>query len=461
MDARRARPRFLLTEKERKRDMGHRTPLIMLVLLALAPISAARADEIGELRELILLQTQQLQQLQQRLDELEAKQMQQSREVEQKISEAVELQQADALPENLKWVEKIKVSGDLRYRAEQIDQQTNNSSVKWEKGRHRHRIRGRLMLEAMVNDEWGAAFRLASGGGSDPFSTNQTLDEGFSSKDLWLDLAYFDWHPIALEGFRAYGGKMKNPFYAVGKNELIWDHDLNPEGLAAQQVIQLSEADQLFINGGGFWAEESSSGVDQSLWGIQAYIKHQIANPTYLLGGVSYYDFGHTKGQATLYDDEDGFGNTVTEEIEDVNTPYEATKTFYAYDYDLLEFFGEYGFECFGLPAAIFGSYVTNTASDVDEDTGWLIGGRLNKAKDPGSWELRYNYRDTEKDAVIGIFADSDFIGGGVGGRGHKFGFTYQLAKNLQAALTYFHTEIDRSPKLDYRRFQGDLKFKF
>ncbi len=27
---------------------------------------------------------------------------------------------------------------------------------------------------------------------------------------------------------------MKNPFLAVGRNQMIWDHDLNPEGLAAQ-----------------------------------------------------------------------------------------------------------------------------------------------------------------------------------------------------------------------------------
>lgn len=99
-------------------------------------------------------------------------------------------------------------------------------------------------------------------------------------------------------------------------------------------------------------------------------------------------------------------------------------------------------------------------AASTSEDQGWLIGCKLNKAKKPGSWEFSYDYRDLEKDAVIGIFSDSDFIGGGTNGKGHRFGITYQLAKNLQAALTYFLNERGDNGD-DYRRLQADLKFKF
>ena len=81
---------------------------------------------------------------------------------------------------------------------------------------------------------------------------------------------------------------------------------------------------------------------------------------------------------------------------------------------------------------------------------------------DPGDWQLGYNYRDLQADAVVGAFTDSDFIGGGTGGQGHLFSFAYQVAKNVQAGVTYFLDTIDQTgPDLDYSRVQGDLVLKF
>lgn len=411
--------------------------VVCMFVMALGAGARARANELAELKEQVKL-------LQQRIEQLEAKQNQQSELMEKEIAKAVEEKEIGALPASIKWVENVKISGDLRYRHESID---SESSGKRDQGRHRHRIRARLGLEGKINDEWDVGFRIASGS-SDPSSTNQSLDNGFSSKDLWLDLAYFNWHPVAIEGLNAYGGKMKNPFYKVGKNQLIWDSDLNPEGIAAKYVMPFGEHDKLYINGGGFWAEESGSGIDQSLWGAQTYLKHNFENKDYLVAGASYFDYGNTKGQATIYDSTDSYGNSVD------------SSGRYANDYDIVEGFVEYGFKVADRPMAVFGNYIQNVASTASEDTGWLIGCKLNKAKKPGSWELSYNYRDLEADAVIGVFSDSDFIGGGTNGKGHQFGLKYQLAKNLQAALTYFLNERGSNDD-DYKRLQADLIFKF
>ena len=54
---------------------------------------------------------------------------------------------------------------------------------------------------------------------------------GDSRKDLYFDLAYFNW--TAAEGLNVLGGKFKNNLYRPGKNALIWDNDLNPEGFGA------------------------------------------------------------------------------------------------------------------------------------------------------------------------------------------------------------------------------------
>jgi hypothetical protein len=133
-------------------------------------------------------------------------------------------------------------------------------------------------------------------------------------------------------------------------------------------------------------------------------------------------------------------------------------------DYDILEVFGEYGFKCDSMPVAFYGSWVQNLVSSTSRDKGWLVGGKLNKAKAAGSWEVSYDYRVLAADAVVGALSDSDFIGGGTDGRGHRFGFKYQLAKNVQAATTFFQNEDDTgsaSRDLDYRRLQCDLILKF
>lgn len=435
---------------------------ITFVLLAFGQISAVKANETSELRELILKQTQQLQQLQQRLGELETKQKQQNLEKEEKISEAVKNEKVAAFPDNLKWLDKISISGDLRYRHEHIDRERINEdgSIGWRSGRDRDRIRARLMIEAMLNDEWDLGFRLATGQADviegdiyvDPVSSNQTLTEGFSGKNFWLDLAYFDYHPVNMEGLNVLGGKIKNPFYTVGKNQLVWDSDLNPEGIAGKYAMPFNDSAALHFNGGGFWISEESGSADTSLWGAQAYLKQTIGDPDYILAGASFWDYGNLQGK----EDEYGvlLGNTNGSTDPDVST--------WASDFDIMELFVEYGTKLGTVPAAVFGSWVENTVAATSEDTGWLVGTKLGKAKDPGSMEFVYDYRDLERDAVLGAYSDSDFIGGAAGGKGHRFGINYQLAMNVQYAMTYFHDESNlQDSSLDYRRLQADLKLKF
>ncbi len=361
--------------------------------------------------------------------------------------QALKAERAEAVPD---WIRNIKFSGDFRYRLESIDAETGGD---WATGHHRHRVRARFNIDTKLDEEWDLGFRLASGS-ADPASTNQTLADSFSTKGFWLDLAYFDWHPLSVKGLNVFGGKMKNPFYTVGKTELVWDGDLNPEGVAAKYVMPFGESDKLHINGGGFWVDEDTGGVDTSLWGIQAYLNHEFQNKQYVLGGLSYYDYGNIEGRGSLQNTWGGgtsfFGNT-------------ATGGTFDSDYDIVEGFVEYGFEYANMPVSIFGNIVRNTVASTGEDEGWLIGFKLNKAKEPGSWDFRYNYRDLEADAVLGAFSDSDFIGGGTDGKGHELGLNYQLTKNIQAGLTYFANERNRgSGSSDkYRRLQADLQFKF
>lgn len=403
-----------------------------------------KADDITELRKQMEQQYEQMRQMQNKLIELEAAQKQQGATV-QKLEES-----GVKLPDKLAWIEKVNLYGDFRYRYEYIDAEGSSSD------QHRNRIRARVGLKGKVNDEMTFNVRIASGS-EDPVSTNQTLDGGFSSKDIWLDRAYLQWEPASMSGWTWLFGKMGNPFYKAGGNQLIWDDDLNPEGIAAQYAANLNDNTGLFVNAGGMWVEESSSNADASLWGLQAGLEHALNDDSKFTWGGSYYKYGNVKGSKTFYDVEDGFGNTTYTD--------DAGDQAYMFDYELAELFAEYGTKLGKTPASFYGNYVVNTASGVSEDTGWLVGTKLGKAKNPGTWDFGYEYRDLEADAVVGVFTDSDFIGGGTGGKGHKFSTSYAIAQNATLGATYFMSQRDGDGdgniNDDYDRFQFDLMVKF
>ncbi len=404
-------------------------------------IGSARADEAAELRQQLQEQYKAITEMQAKLNKLEENQAAQ----EQKIATMKPAEMK--IPETLKWVEKIKLYGDFRYRYENVSRESNGSE---QDAVNRNRLRVRLGLIAQINDEMTLDTRIATGKNDDPTSTNQNLGDSWTYKGVWLDRAYLTWKPASVEGLAVLMGKLGNPFVTVGKNQLIWDGDLSMEGIAAQYNLKMSDETSLFTNAGGFYVRLDEDDTDSlSMFGAQGGVIHNFDENNKLTAGAGYFDYGNLVGE-TYLTGSSAKGNSYSNG--------------YLYDYDLAEAFTEYGTKIGELPVAVYGDYAMNTASSVSEDTGWLLGTTINKCKDPGSWEFSYDYRDLEKDAVVGAFNDSDFIGGGTNGRGHRFGVTYQLAKNAQAGLSYFLNEkANTQGKIEdnYNRFQADIMVKF
>jgi len=351
----------------------------------------------------------------------------------------------DVVPD---WVKRIKLSGDFRFRYENIDREEQGST------RNRNRIRARLRIDSNINDEWDSVFRVATAetssdlddglaGGST--STNQTLTREFKQKNLWLDWAYADYHPASRPGLNALMGKMGTPFYKSAKHQLVWDNDLAWEGGALNYKLPINNEDTLLVNGGGFWLRERDGveTVDTSLWTFQTALQQKLGDKT-LTTGASYYHVGNADVPGYI-----ALERGTTSDFDDV--------------FNIVELFGELGTTLdSGMPVSFYGVYANNVGTNTGEDTAWLIGAKLNKAKKPGSWELGYNYRDVQANSVTAL-NDSDFIDGGTGGRGHEFKAKYQIDKNVQGALTYIMAERDRSAgdNLDYNRFMADIIVKF
>ena len=328
----------------------------------------------------------------------------------------------------------VRFSGDLRYRHESI----NEDGVA---ERHRNRIRGRFGVTADVAENVRLGLQLATGG-DDPVSANQTLDTGFNRKSIGVDRAFFSW--AATEQLTFTGGKMANPFFRPGNHHLIYDSDLNPEGLA----VRYSRGDW-FANYAGLWVEERSAADDSIMLGGQFGYRRALGNGMRVTAGVSYYDYLQTQGQTPFWDG-DAAGNRVDAAGRYLN------------DFNLAELFAELSFKPGARPVTVFADYVVNSEAG-DADTGFALGASLGEVSGKGTWRIGYAYEDLEADAVIGTFTDSDFGGGGTDGKGHVFDFNYGFRDRLVFGLRYFLNErgADAGNERDYNRLQADVMFSY
>lgn len=354
------------------------------------------------------------------------------------------------------WADTVTLKGDIRYRYETI-----TDDAKGDYTRQRDRIRARFGAEAKLSDTLKGGIGFSTGG-SDPVSGNQTLGDGFGKDEMRLDLAYFDWVILSQPSTTVdlVGGKFKNCFGTVTDRtvmDLVWDPDLNPEGLTLQ--AQLGQgAIRAKVNGGYLWVQERSNESDDTqVYVGQAAVTFQFIPELYLTVGASYYDYTHMQGFQVLDWEakNNGYGNSTENQVSG-----STTNKAYANDYNLVEGFVELGAFVGKLPVTVYGQTVQNTEADAN-DTGYLAGLTIGKAKNPGTAEIGYRYAELEKDATVGAFTDSDRWGGGTDGKGHRVHGRYQINKNLQFGVTYFMDEKKLSDPTDYQRLQADLVLTF
>lgn len=333
------------------------------------------------------------------------------------------------------WADALEWSGDFRYRYETIDVQGRAS-------RDRSRIRARTALTAQLYDDLKVGIGLASGS-EDPVSSNQTLGGGGTTKDIGLDLAYFEWS--GLPDTRVLGGKFKNVLQPAGGNSMLFDSDWRPEGLALAW-----DNGRFFASAMGTWLESDSNRGSEFAWTLEAGFQADLGDTAALRAGLGYHQFD-VAGRRSFLGEGDFFGNSFNP----------LTET-YLYDYHGLQAFAEIGFELLGRPAFAFFDYVQNQDADA-HDTGYIVGAQLGNASAAGTWELAWAWEDLEADAALGLLVDSDFGGGGTDARGYIFSGAYAIRKNLKTQFTYFLNETggDLAQERDFDRLMLDLSFKF
>lgn len=334
------------------------------------------------------------------------------------------------------WFSWLKILGDVRLRHEYINNSDLTPVVQ-----HRSRLRARLGAQAKVAEGWAGMFQIASGQG-DPVSTNETFDGGFVSKDIRIDLAFVDWK-VPWEGhdLTLTGGKMKNPFANDAGAKLVWDGDLNPEGLAAKWK-DAAESLKFGANAGLFFVDESFATVDQLLVGVHAWVDYAKFTAFRVRLGMGYNHYARLKSERVVDFSarNRGYGNQVSGGL-------------YASDFRILETWSEVSSDLLPFATTIFFHHVRNTVAPAS-NTGWMLGLTLGN--------FRYSYRELEREAVLGAFADSDMGGGGTDRGGHEFSFFVEPLSNVRLEATYLLGKTTLAlNKLNYHRVQLDASVKF
>jgi hypothetical protein len=443
-------------------------------------------------------------------------------EIQQKVLDTVKAEnwaRPDAYPD---WLSRISFFGDLRVRYELdqfdatnspffINYQAINSGAPYDvnstnqllppllnttEDRNMMRARARLGLTAQISDELTAGFFFTTGNATNPVSTNQTLGSDFNKVSFVIDRAYLNYRPA--DDWSLWLGRMPNPWLAT---ELLWDHDLNFDGLAVR-YLNAGETLSPFATIGAFPVENTAfdfpstdfvkeSSRDKWLYGAQLGTGWRITPSVEAKAGVAYYYFDKLQGEtseplcpafvSSIACNSDisrpGFiqrGNTLfalRDLAADPNNPNGPQYQYFglASPFQLLDVTAKLDLAVSGpLHLLIDGEYVVNLAYDSQDvrnlapvnnyDTGNQYDGGSRgftgqftfgypSIRESGQWNVIGGYRYLESDAVVDAFTDSDFHLGGTNAKGFFVGGSLGFTHNAEIGLRWFGaTEVSGAP---------------
>ncbi|MDD5277033.1 MAG: putative porin [Methylovulum sp.] len=255
-----------------------------------------------------------------------------------------------ALPE---WLDNIKISGDIRLRAQDeffgsensqnayLDylsinkdggvlaaQNKNEAYQNTTKDRLRLRERFRLAIDAKITDGLKAGLRLSTTNQFSPVSSNQTLGNTGQTYQVAFDRAFVQYDFLddkRNDWFSLYGGRIANPWMST---EMVYSSDLSFEGFAgtfrwrmnqdnpmvknyraanpnARFGLQMGPQtpDTLFMTLGAFPIQEVNlSTSDKWLFGGQLGADWLVRNDSRLKVAAAYYDYQNIRARANARD---------------------------------------------------------------------------------------------------------------------------------------------------------------
>lgn len=309
---------------------------------------------------------------------------------------------------------RLNISGDMRVRAQQ-DYPDNGKP-----NRHSDQVRGRLGATYAASDLVTIGARLVTGNPDDPRSTDAQLSGFDKDLDVSLDQAYVQ---LNLDNLKINAGKIPQPFT---RTELVWDGDVNPQGVSANYKLPLANSGAFRANGMLFVIDRQGTGSDSSMLGGQlGYDSPTLGAWKYDFSAAYYkYNIGDMRGANPIY----------------WRTNLLRPDGHYLSDFKLVDAIVGVTYQGFSdkWPLRFVGDYVRNTGARTSADTGYGADLLLGRTSKPGDWRFGYGYAMAQVDAVMSAFSH-DNISIATNYRMHTFSMDYAPAKNTVISAVWYH----------------------
>ena len=308
---------------------------------------------------------------------------------------------------------RLSLSGDLRLRYEA------NTGDSDSRDRHRGVLRARLRGSYAVTSSLSVGAQLSTGDPDDPNTADVTLSNFADDLAVSLDQAFarYSAGPLTMTG-----GKIPLPFI---RTDLVWDGDVNPQGLSAIYRLDTTGGSVLKAAGLYFMVDEASGGADSRMIGGQV----SVATPpgrVQIDGAVAYYDYR--------------LAALAGADVGDFRSNLRTISGSYLSDFNLLDVIGSVSYSGLGerWPVRLAGDYVRNLGTRASADTGFAIDALVGRSAVPGDWRFSYGYSQAEVDAVFAAFSN-DNLTIGTNYRLHALSIDYVPQSHTALNLTWYH----------------------
>lgn len=364
------------------------------------------------------------------------------------------------------------------------------------------RARIRLGLTAKIADHWQLDTRLSTGNFENPVSANIVMGNSANRYAVQLDraqLRYGRTDEQGLDWLTLQAGRLPNPWFGT---DLVWDNDLGFDGVAGTYRYGINfQSDGLapgpknrnvFLTGAALPIQQPDFMLqDRWLVGGQLGLNWEFDNQNRFTAGAAFYNYIHMAGKRNAYLSRLTDG-TAPLFVQKGNTLFNIANGLptdvllgLASDYRLLNFtmkldlanlapyhviftadvVKNIGFSEEDVAKRTSGSsiYLYNESKLRDRSLGALLGVDVGwrEVEQQGAWQVGFDYRYLQRDAVLDAFTESTFHVGGTDAQGYRITGLYGITNNLWMRARWMSaTEID-GPPLSVQILQVDLNAKF
>jgi hypothetical protein len=342
------------------------------------------------------------------------------------------------------WYDRMEIRGDLRLRYEGFHQEGLDDDDR----RDRVRLRLRPGVYTDITDWMEVGFQLRSGDRRDPVSDNQSVDTGFSLKEIAISEAYAafdatDWLDLTIGKFDA-----KHKWLV---SDMQWDDDVTVEGFMEQFDFGAFDA-SLYQ----YVLEEDKKNEDAYLIGGQLRGTFGIGAKDKITVGGGFDNWVRPQLVADLTLSGELLGNKITnllDEDEQLISDFDIANLFVSWTHSTNERwpikFSLFGYQNYGARGI-----------GKDNDTGYFARLQVGDYKEPGQVMLRYSRYYSEADAIFYVFAQSDTTRAS-DVDGHRIDFRIGYVRRSYFNLTWYQTDANYDSVDTMDRWQVDYIIRF